>query len=113
MKTSEFDGAFGKHFEFPIIENECVLIQSAGFKIGIGLKGKHQRVVREWLLAHPFYIENQDIPSKKECGWDITMDHCSKDEIKITFSRDDTRYTLTINCTDSSLRIKPVEITWE
>jgi hypothetical protein len=112
MKYSAYDGMYSKHFNFPIFENDFVLIYSAGSSISVGMKTDRKRVLHEWLLSYPFY-NNYDIPSKSECGWELIIDSRSQNEIKIIFGRGGETYMLTLICTDPGLKPKPIKITWE
>ncbi|OGZ66594.1 MAG: hypothetical protein A3C58_02740 [Candidatus Staskawiczbacteria bacterium RIFCSPHIGHO2_02_FULL_34_10] len=112
MNSGKYDSIYGKHFNV-FFENDFILVQSAGFRISVGIKDKRGRgVIHEWLLEYPFY-NNHEIPKESVCGWGLSISESSTNRIVIIVREDGLKYTFTITCTNENEKIKLVEVKWK
>ncbi len=111
MKSSAFDGMYGKHFDFPIFENKFVIVESTGYHITIGIKDGHGHIY-EWSLCYPFNdIANYYVPTTRDCY--LSIGNCTNNKIEIIFTKDDTAYILMLVCTNQNSKPKPIKVIWK
>lgn len=109
MDPSKADAMYGKYFDFPVLDNDDIRVESAGHYVAVGFKSKLKKIICTLKLEHPF-DKNYTVPTG--CKWDMTIEEATKHEIKISFRQNNTLHMLILVCTDPDMKIKPIEVTW-
>jgi hypothetical protein len=110
MDGAYLDALQGKHYVFPVLDNDVVKVQSAGRSIRIGIKDDRS-TESCWLEpAYPFTPQPFELP--RQAGWKVTVGTDGPAVQTVVFEKKGRRHVLILTVTDVSAKPMPVTVSW-
>lgn len=111
MDGSTIDALQGKLYNLETLDNDLVIVESAGPCIRVGIKNADGVAFSWWEPRYPFTPPPQALPKQGKWEWEVEAP--TSEETRAIFTCGEKRHMLTLIVTDPTANPKPVEVKWE